>query len=121
MAAVLGGLGAAVIWSIGNIFASQAARILGPPRTLAWVMLVGLLLLAIPLLLSPAPHISSKAALWLALGGAGNVAGLLLLYRALRGGRLGVVIPIVATEGGLAALIAVLAGQAIGAIRGVAL
>src|SRR5271166_6107706 len=121
MTAVLGGLGAAVIWSLGNMFASQAARILGPPRTLAWVMLVGLVLVAGLLLFSPPPHITGKAALWLTLGGVGNVAGLLLMYTALRGGRLGVVMPIVAAEGGIAALIAVLAGQAVGAVRGLAL
>jgi drug/metabolite transporter (DMT)-like permease len=121
MAAVLGGLGAAMIWSTGAVFASQAARILGPPRTLAWVMLVGLVLVGALLPVSAAPHLTGKAILWLALGGAGNVAGLLLVYRALRGGRLGVVMPIVATEGGVAALIAILAGQGVGAIRGVAL
>lgn len=121
MAAVLGGLGAALIWSVGTVFASQAARILGPALTLAWVMLTGLVLLAVVLPASAAPHLSGIAILWLVLGGAGNVAGLLLLYRSLDAGRMGVVMPIVSTEGGIAALIAVLAGQSVSALRGVAL
>jgi len=113
MTAALGGLGAALVWSLGNVFAARAAHALGPMVTLAWVMLVGLAILAVALPLGGAPALSGSSALWLAIGGGGNVAGLLLLYRALRTGAMGVVMPLVSTEGGLAAVIAVIGGQSI--------
>lgn len=121
MAAVAGGLGAAIIWAIGSIGASRAARAIGPPRTLAWVMLVGLCLMAFVLPFSRKPSLTVNSTVWLVLGGVGNVGGLLLMYRALRLGQLGVVMPIVTTEGGIAALIAIVAGRTVGAARSVAL
>jgi drug/metabolite transporter (DMT)-like permease len=121
MAAVLGGLGAAVIWSVGTASASRAARALGPMLTLAWVMLIGLLALAVVLPWSGRANVSVTAVIWLVLGGAGNVGGLLILYHALRIGQMGVVMPIVSTEGGIAALIAILAGQPVTGIAGMAL
>lgn len=121
MAAVLGGLGTAIIWSVGSVGASRAARQIGPFLTLAWVMLIGLGLTAVLLPVAGSASISGTAIVWLVLSGAGNVAGLLLVYRALRLGRLGVVMPIATTEGGIAALIAILAGQSVGAVRGGAL
>ena len=121
MAAVLGGLGAALIWSVGAVFTSQISRTVGPTLTLAWVMLIGLVVLSLTLPFSGSAHISASSAVWLLLGGAGNVVGLLILYHALRIGQMGVVMPIVSTEGGIAALIAIIAGQPVGAIRGIAL
>ncbi len=121
MTAVLGGLSAALLWSVGTTFASRAARTMGSMLTLAWVMLFGLVALALVLPFSGSAHISATSALWLFLGGAGNVAGLLLLYHSLRIGQMGVVMPIVSTEGGIAALIAILAGQTVGEGRGAAL
>jgi drug/metabolite transporter (DMT)-like permease len=121
MAAVLGGLGAAIIWAAGSVGASQAARGLGPMLTLAWVMLIGLVFTALLLPFSGTAPVSLTALVWLVLAGAGNVGGLLLMYRALRLGRMGVVMPIVTTEGGIAAAIAIAAGQSVSAIRGIAL
>jgi drug/metabolite transporter (DMT)-like permease len=121
MAAVLGGLGAALIWSVGTAFASQAARALGPRLTLAWVMLIGLLALALVLPWSGTAHLSLASLLWLALGGIGNIGGLLILYHALRIGQMGVVMPIVSTEGGIAAVLAIIAGQPVTGIAGTAL
>jgi uncharacterized membrane protein len=119
--AVIGGLGAAIVWAIGSVGASRAARGLGPFLTLAWVMLVGLVLMAFLVPASGSVSLKLIAVVWLVLGGVGNVGGLLVMYRALRLGRLGVVLPIVTTEGGIAALIAILAGQSVGAARGGAL
>jgi drug/metabolite transporter (DMT)-like permease len=121
MAAVLGGLGAAIIWAVGSVGASRAARGLGPMLTLAWVMLIGFVLVGVILPFSPSASPSAEALVWLVLGGAGNVGGLLLMYRALRIGQLGVVMPIVTTEGGIAAAIAIAAGQSVSTPRGAAL
>jgi drug/metabolite transporter (DMT)-like permease len=121
MAAVLGGLGAAIIWSVGSVGASRAARGLGPMLTLAWVMLIGFVIVGVILPFSPSASPSVGALVWLVLGGAGNVGGLLLMYRALRIGQMGVVMPIVTTEGGIAAAIAIAAGQSVSTPRGAAL
>jgi drug/metabolite transporter (DMT)-like permease len=51
---------------------------------------------------------------WLLVGGAGNVVGLLLAYSALRIGKVGLVTPITSTEGALAAVVAVIAGEPLG-------
>jgi drug/metabolite transporter (DMT)-like permease len=59
--------------------------------------------------------------LWLTLSGVGNVAGLLVVYAALRIERVGIVAPITSTEGAVAALIAAAAGEAIGGGSGLAL
>lgn len=121
MTAVIGGLGAAVIWAIGSVGASRAAREVGPLLTLAWVMLVGLVLMGAILPFSRTPSLSATNVTWLVLGGAGNVGGLLLMYRALRIGRMGVVMPIVTTEGGITAVIAIAAGQTVSPGEGGAL
>jgi drug/metabolite transporter (DMT)-like permease len=57
------------------------------------------------------PDIDRSSAGWLLLAGLGNVLGLLLVYTALRFGKVGIVGPIVSTEGAIAALLAVLAGE----------
>src|SRR5918996_540054 len=51
----------------------------------------------------------------LAVAGIGNVVGLLLAYAALRVGKVGIVAPVIATQGAVAAVLAVIAGESIGA------
>ena len=64
MAAVLGGLGAAIIWAAGSVGASHAARGLGPMLTLAWVMLIGLVFTgAAPAVLGTATLVARRAGL----------------------------------------------------------
>ena len=58
---------------------------------------------------------------WLVVGGVGNAGGLLLVYRGLRLGKVGVVAPIASTEGAIAALVAILAGESLSAGVGLAL
>ena len=55
------------------------------------------------------------------ISGAGNVAGLVLTYNALRIGQVALVAPLVSTEGAIAALIALLAGESLSPGVGVAL
>ena len=88
-----------------------------PESLLAGISLVGLAI-CVPLLIAEgAPRDASIGALgWLALGGAANIAGLALLYIAFRVGDVGLVAPIIATEGAIAAVIAIVAGQRVHAI-----
>jgi drug/metabolite transporter (DMT)-like permease len=62
-----------------------------------------------------------SAIIWLALAAVGNVVGLVVSYAALRVGQVSVVAPVISTEGAIAALISVLAGQSLGASVGFAL
>jgi len=120
--AVLGGLGAAAAWAISTLCSSRSSRILDPPSVVAWMMLVGLAVCA-PLAAAggvPA-RLNSASAGWLVLSGAGNVGGLMITYRALRIGQVALVAPLVSTEGAVAAIIAVGAGEALRPAVGAAL
>jgi drug/metabolite transporter (DMT)-like permease len=122
MIAVLGGLGAALAWAGTMLTASRASPLIGSWSTLAWVMLTGLLVVGPVALVQGRPEaLDGGAVTWLAIAGLGNITGLLLVYTALRIGKVGVVGPISSSEGAVAAVIAVLAGETLGAWTGVAL
>ncbi|HUH07407.1 MAG TPA: EamA family transporter [Egibacteraceae bacterium] len=111
MTAILGGLGAALAFAIATVCSARSSRLIGAAPVLGWVMLIGLAI-TIPLLVVAGPvHIPAAILPWLAISGAANVLGLLAVYRALRSGKVGIVTPIVATEGAVAAVIAVIAGE----------
>jgi drug/metabolite transporter (DMT)-like permease len=113
--AVLGGLGAAVAWATTMLTASRASPLIGSWSTLAWVMLTGLLVVGPVALVQGRPGGLDRGAMtWLAIAGFGNIAGLLLVYTALRIGKVGVIAPISSTEGAIAAVIAVVAGETLG-------
>ncbi|MBA3234502.1 MAG: DMT family transporter [Chloroflexi bacterium] len=117
MIAIIGGLGAAVLWAAATLASSRSSRMLGSRVVLGWVMLVGMVV-GLPLaLLSPGPAtiVPSTYAL-LALAGTSGVVGLQLAYAALRIGKVSIVAPIVATSGAVAALIAVSLGDVIGPV-----
>jgi drug/metabolite transporter (DMT)-like permease len=110
--AILGGLGAAVTWSVSTLCSARSSRILDPWSVVGWMMLFGLLLAAPIALLQGVPSMTKDSAgLWLALAGVGNVTGLLLEYAALKIGKTALVVPIVSTEGAMAAVIAFAAGE----------
>src|SRR5262245_40054510 len=75
-------------------------------------MLVGLVIVVPLVLVSGVPdELDRGNAGWLALAGVGNVGGLLLTYRALRAGKVSIVAPITSTEGAIAAVISIVAGE----------
>ncbi|HEV2592420.1 MAG TPA: DMT family transporter [Gaiellaceae bacterium] len=111
MLAILGGIGAALAWTATTLAASRATRHVDSRSLLATVMTVGLVISIPPALLAHTPTIHTSDALWLVVAGCANVGGLLLTYSALRVGKVGVVAPITSTEGAIAAVIAVIAGQ----------
>ena len=111
MIALLGGLGAALCWAVSALCASAASRAIGSASTLAWVMAIGLLLIAIPIaLLAPVSQLTPRTVGLIALAGATNVLGLLIEYVAFRRGKVGVISAIASTEGVIAAVIAVVLG-----------
>ncbi len=115
MIAILGGLGAAVLWAAATLCSSRSSRMLGSRVVLGWVMVVGVVV-GLPIAVvsgAPATLEPSTIAL-LGLAGICYVVGLQLTYAALRIGKVSIVAPIVATEGAIAALIAVALGDRIG-------
>ena len=112
MIAVLGGLVAAFAFGISTLAYSRATRLLTPAVVLAWVMLIGAVIVVPGILLFGLPAtFTSDSLLWLALVGIGNVGGLLLTFTALRSAQVGIVATIVSTEGAIAAVFAVIAGE----------
>jgi drug/metabolite transporter (DMT)-like permease len=109
---ILGGLGAAFSWGLSTVVASRSTRMIGSQQALAYVMLLGLGAL---LVLAPASGLpqdaTGRAWAWAVLGGVGSAAGLSMMYRALRLGKVGVVAPIASTEGAIAACISIALGE----------
>ena len=112
MIAILGGLGAAVAWAISTLCSSRSSRLIEPSSVVAWMMLVGLLITLPAAAVSGVPaRLDAGSGAWLVLSGVGNVGGLVLTYSALRIGQVALVAPLVSTEGAVAAIIAVAAGE----------
>lgn len=116
MLAILGGLGAALCWATASMASARAARRIGPWSTLAWAMLIGLVLTA-PLMLigGGSVHLGPRELALLAASGTSNVVGLLLAYAAVQRGQVALVAPIISTEGAIGASIAVAAGEPLAA------
>jgi drug/metabolite transporter (DMT)-like permease len=122
MLAIVGGLGAALVFATVTLCNSRSSRMIGPSQLLAWVMLIGLAIVAPLVVLEGVPDgLDTESGAWLAVAGVGNVVGLLLAYAALRVGKVGIVAPVVATQGAVAAILAVIAGESLGVGAGVSL
>jgi drug/metabolite transporter (DMT)-like permease len=116
MVAILGGLGAALMWATTTLSSSRASRLVGATPVLAWVMLVGFVCVAPVAAWQGVPDaLGAREAVYLLVAGAGNLIGLMLTYVAYRIGKVGIIAPIASTEGAVAALIAVAAGETLGA------
>jgi drug/metabolite transporter (DMT)-like permease len=113
MAAILGGLGAALAWTLSTLFSSRSSRLVDPAGVVAWMAIVGLVVIAPFVLADGVPsRLDAGSAGWLAVAGAGNILGLLLVYVAYREGAAVVLIaPLVATEGAIAAVISIVGGE----------
>ena len=114
MIAIVGGLATAVLWATTLLGSARSARLIGSWSTLAWVMLVGLAI-SVPLVIvtSPPVQLTTEQLVYLSAAGIANAGGLLLVYTALQRGKVGVVGPIVSTEGAIGAALAVMAGDTI--------
>jgi drug/metabolite transporter (DMT)-like permease len=109
---IVAGACAALSFAVSVLVSARASRLVGAPVTTAGVMLVGLLIvLPVALLATPLPTVPPGTLLAPTLAGAANIAGLLLAYTAYTIGAVGIVSTIASTEGAIAAVISVLAGQ----------
>jgi len=109
---ILLGILAATVWGIAGVAGGLAARLVGPTRAIAWAMILGMVV-AVPLALaSGAPgRVDVRTGLWVLLISACMLGGLVCVYVGMRYGSISVVAPISATYGGVAALIAIVAGD----------
>ena len=103
------------MWGTATLCTSRSSRQLGAGAVLAWVMLSGLVIV-LPLAIASGipPRLDAEVGGWLLLSGAMNVIGLALVYEALRIGKVGIVSPVASTEGAIAAVIAIIAGETLG-------
>jgi drug/metabolite transporter (DMT)-like permease len=108
---VLLGLASAVCWGGPDVWLAQATRNVGLFATLFGSLLIGLLAIAPAALFVATPDWTLKGVLLAVVAGAGSMCGYLLAFRAFRDGAVGVVAPIVACEGGFAAIFAIAAGE----------
>jgi drug/metabolite transporter (DMT)-like permease len=125
MLAIIAGVLTSLAFASSTLTSARASRLAGPTPVVAGVMLVGLIIVSpIALLASPVPAdpaITPMTFVFSALGGAANITGLLLIYAGLRIGTIGVVSTIASTEGAIAAVVSVVAGQALAAGAGLVL
>lgn len=114
MTAIIGGLGAAILWAAATLASSRSSRMIGSRVVLAWIMIVGTAV-GLPLALAtgvPA-NVDGEVLVYLAIAGMSYSGGLYATYRALTIGKVSIVAPIVATEGAIAALLAIALGDAL--------
>ena len=111
--ALLFGLGTAVMFACSTLMSSRSIRMIGNNSVIGWIMLVGTLITIPFLFASGWPDISGKNIAILSLAGVGNIGGLIFSFRALQVGKVGLVAPIVSTEGALAAFMSALSGESL--------
>jgi drug/metabolite transporter (DMT)-like permease len=116
MVSIVFGLATAVFFASSGLMASRSVKVIGSWSTVAWTMLVGLVITLPFLVSSGVPENLSDSGGWMLVTGAGNVAGLVIVGLAFRVGKVGVVAPIAATEGAISAVIAALLGESIAPI-----
>lgn len=116
MVSIVFGLLTATFFAGSSLLASRSVKVIGSASSLAWAMLVGLLITTPFVLASGVPANLGASLPWMTAAGLGNVIGILIAGFALRVGKVGVVAPILATEGAIAAVIAAVLGESIAPI-----
>jgi drug/metabolite transporter (DMT)-like permease len=112
------GLATAVFFAASSLMSSRAVKVIGSWSSVAWTMLVGLVITLPFLFASGVPAAVDDNIGWLLTAGAGNVGGLVLAGFGFRVGKVGVIAPILATEGAISAVIASLLGESVAPIVG---
>lgn len=117
MTSIVFGLATAVFFACSTLLSDRAVRRIDPWSVVAWVTFFGLILTTPLVIAAGVPDtLNGDVLRWMAVSGIGNVGGLALTAYALRIGKVGIVAPIVATEGAIAAVIAASLGESIAPI-----
>lgn len=114
MLSIVCGVITAAIFATGTVISARLSRSMGPFPVVAWASMLGLLMTA-PFALARGLPTEVSFGTWvgLTLAGLGNVAGFACVFMALRFGKVGLVAPVVATEGAVAAILAAVTGRSI--------
>jgi drug/metabolite transporter (DMT)-like permease len=119
---VVGGLIAAVCWTLAGLCASFSGRAVGPMVALAWVNVVTLpTVLVAALLVEGTPHPSGTDIAWTVVYGIAIPLALWCAFEAMTIGPVGLVAPVISTEGAMAAIGGVILGESIAGVTGAAL
>jgi len=121
--ALVAGFLTALCWTGTTLTSARASRLIGASSTLAIVMLTGFVV-TVPFAIASIPSPSALTPVNIAtlvVAGTANVIGLQLLYRGYREGLVAIVSAISSTEGAIAAVIAILLGEAVSPSVGIAL
>jgi drug/metabolite transporter (DMT)-like permease len=108
---VLLGLASAVCWGAPDVWLAQATRKVGQLATVFGSILIGLAALAPAAFFIDTPDWTTRGVLLAVALGVASAAGYYLGFTAFRDGSVSIVAPIIACEGGVAALFAVAAGE----------
>lgn len=125
MIPIVAGILTALCFATSALSSARASRRSATAPAVAGLMIVGAVLLApIALFVTPLPDVppvKPESFLFAATAGASTLCGLMLIYGALRIGAVGVVSTIASTEGAIAAVMSVIAGQTLAPGSGPAL
>ncbi len=119
MTSLIFGLAAALAFAVGTLASARASRTLGPVLSVAWASTFGLLILVPFVFASGIPQGVTGGQIALVLFGAvANLFGFLTVFAAFAVGKVGLVAPIVATEGAVAAVLATVTGASLEPVIG---
>lgn len=113
MISVVAGFATAFFFAIGMIAAARASRTVHATQVVALSALISSIFVVPWALSEGIPDLTAGQVGLMLLSGIGNIFGFLCVYTALKYGKVGLVAPIVATEGGIAALIASILGRSV--------
>lgn len=114
MTSIVFGLATAVFFACSTLLSDRAVRRIDPWSVVAWVTFFGLILTTPLVFAAGVPeNLNADVLRWMAVSGIGNVGGLALTAYALRIGKVGIVAPVVATEGAIAAVLAASLGESV--------
>ena len=115
---ILLGVLCAVCWGAPDVWLAQATRSVGPFPTVFGSMAIGLAIAAPAALFIGTPQWTTRGLLLGVALGAGSAFAYYLGFRAFRDGAVSVVAPIIACEGGIAAVLALASGERPGRLVG---
>lgn len=114
MTAVIFGLLTAILFATSTLCSSRAVRIIPSTSVVASAMMIGLVITIPFAVMEGVPDgLTGANIAWFVVSGVGNAAGLVLINEALKVGKVGIVAPIVATEGAISAVLAAIMGESI--------
>jgi drug/metabolite transporter (DMT)-like permease len=101
----------AVTWGSISVLEAKISRALGGPSALAWVFLVGLIVVLPIALIHGVPDARAGAWAWAMVSAVCSLAGLALMFTGLQFGRVGLVTATISVQGAFASVYAAIGGE----------